>query len=864
MSGGGAANNSWTILTSEETVAETLRPFADGTKQHEESHTSAAGSGEKNQPGNNAESTAEGLPEEGSRVSEEKTADQSEDPNSDPPSVDACGTLGHGNEESRTEGLTQSCPELGSSSDSYTLLTPSLDGPPVSLLGTETLGGAEFSQAEEQLPQEETLHLQSKEKPYQEGKQSGISEESTAKGETEERRRKSILEQIGRKREEEEEVEEEFQVPQQEDDGVFSLNKCILAALILLGLGTIFFSGVFMDFDEEGDYATRELKDTVASRKPEWPSTGVPPGFDPNSSELLNKLAEGNQQISALQAQLQAKKEELKVAKEQAAEGAKERLLWEEVEKENRRLKTEIASLPALQKENDRMRKELESIPTLQKELETLRSTVTNRKPSSEASQTDQASTKHSTLPPSGQTEDGRQDTAASIGWKTWEGQRKDLKRDKYEMKKEKEKYSRNDRDERDLKKGDKMEKKEKQENGKREKKEVKLGKKEKQRDETKEWTLGESKKAKGARGEYGRTWKEKEGRKERKKEGDWEKRIFEKEHEGKRRTGKKEKEEWRGGKHHEHKPRGEMEWKKGKHGAKEKQQRKDWKDKGDESDPKGKDNIGKNHHKERKVKGEGKQWDSSKSQDKERTEKDERKQWNEYEQKSKNAKKEKKLKEKDETSEKFKIKEMKQKKHNADLEKDQSHSLNKRNEHKIPGDLGHKEEHLYVDRKPHHNHPKPSIGQPEYWLWQRERLQHDPNPPQQCDVLETCAQAEGLLPVPLSEFQSVLEAYLTKAEEAGVDGSKTSELRKLTLEFFKDGTFVHNQRSFQDFVDDLANILEDLVEGEDGVEEDSDLEDEMEAFEKEVLKRFSLPGGGEKEKRIKGEWRKENREERG
>lgn len=79
----------------------------------------------------------------------------------------------------------------------------------------------------------------------------------------------------------------------------------------------------------------------------------------------------------------QAKKEELKVAKEQAAEGAKERLLWEEVEKENRRLKTEIASLPALQKENDRMRKELESVPTLQKELETLRANVTNRKPSS-------------------------------------------------------------------------------------------------------------------------------------------------------------------------------------------------------------------------------------------------------------------------------------------------------------------------------------------------------------------------------------------------------------------------------------------------------------------------------------------------
>lgn len=76
----------------------------------------------------------------------------------------------------------------------------------------------------------------------------------------------------------------------------------------------------------------------------------------------------------------QAQKEELKVAKEQAAEGEEQRLLWEEVEKENSRLKTEIASLPVLQKENDRMKKELESVPALQKELETLRSTVTNLK----------------------------------------------------------------------------------------------------------------------------------------------------------------------------------------------------------------------------------------------------------------------------------------------------------------------------------------------------------------------------------------------------------------------------------------------------------------------------------------------------
>ncbi|XP_023187116.1 pre-B-cell leukemia transcription factor-interacting protein 1 isoform X3 [Xiphophorus maculatus] len=833
MSGGGAANNSWTILTSEETVAETLRPLAEGTKQHEESHTSATGPGEKNQPPNSAESAEERLPEEGYLVSEDQNADS----NSNPPSVDASGTLDH-------------------------------DGPPDSLLSTETLGGAEFSPAEEELRQEETLHLQNKEEPHQEGQQSGIGER-TEEGESVERRRKSLLEQIGRKEEEEEEeVEEEFQVPQRENDGVFSLNKCILAALILLGLGTVFFSGVFMDFDEESDYTTRELKDTEAPGKQEWLSPEVAPGLDHNSPQLLNKLAEGNQQISALQAQLQAQKEELKVAKEQAAEGEEQRLLWEEVEKENSRLKTEIASLPVLQKENDRMKKELESVPVLQKELETLRSTVTNLKLSPATSDADQASMKHSTSPPSDQTEDGRQDSAGPPGkqpWKTWGDQRqkKDPNKVKYEIndKKQQKGKDKSVRKEGDGERGDKMEwKKGKHEHGKLENDKDKPGKKKRQSDEASPWKQKELKKEKGGRGDDGRQLEDKEGRKELKEDRERKKGNFEKVHEQKEWKGK-EKDEWRGGKNRNQKLKGEMEWKKGKHGGKEKQERKDWKEKGDKKDPEWKDKIGK----EGKGKGERKQWDNSKSQGKERTGTDERKQWNEYERKSKNGKEEKKFRRKDETSEQFKIKEMKlkEKKHNVDWEKDQSHSLKKRNnEHEFPGNHGHKEEHLYGERKPHHTHPKPAVGQPEYWFQQRQRLQHDLKPLQQCDTLETCAQAEGLLPVSLSEFDSVLQTYLTKIEEAGVDGSKTSELRKIALEFFKDGMFVHNQRSFQDFVDDLSDILEDMVE--DGDEEDSDLEDEMEGFEKEVLKMFSLPGGREKEKRIKGEWRKENRQERG
>lgn len=72
-----------------------------------------------------------------------------------------------------------------------------------------------------------------------------MGEEKTGEEEKPEVRRRSLLaalEQI-RRTEEEEEGEEEFQLPRREDDSGFSVNKCILGAVILLGLGTIFFSG---------------------------------------------------------------------------------------------------------------------------------------------------------------------------------------------------------------------------------------------------------------------------------------------------------------------------------------------------------------------------------------------------------------------------------------------------------------------------------------------------------------------------------------------------------------------------------------------------------------------------------------------
>ncbi|XP_072250362.1 pre-B-cell leukemia homeobox interacting protein 1b isoform X2 [Leuresthes tenuis] len=956
MSGGGSSNNSWTILT-EETVAETLRPLAAGTEQHEESHTSAAGSGESSPPANGAES-AERLPAEDYLVSEE-TAEHSGDSGSHqhtsvpsavtetplPSSLEAAGASIQGSDvvsqaESLPEGSAQFSSDPDSSSDSYTLLTPPPSEPPVPPLSTETLGGAEF-------PQDETLHLQNGEELRPEGEESDqyprsgdlrkqavylvdqlvmdllsiwarrlrgkdvvdspldseVGEERTAKteqeGAPEERRKRSLLaalEQIGRREEEEEEDEGEFQVPRQEDDSGFSVNKCILGAIILLGLGTIFLSGVLMDLDEESDYTTRELKDAEAPGYQEWLNPEVPPlRVEGDSSELLNKLAEGSQQISVLQAQVQAQKEELKVGKEQAAEGAKERLHWEEVEKENSRLKTEMASLPVLQKENDRMKKELESVPALQKELETLRSAVTELKLSS-GSQTAQAEVKPSTPPPTGQPEDSRQETAGSTetqARKPWDGkkEKKDLKRDKYaigDKKQDKEKSVMKEGEKREFKDGGRKEwKKGKHEQGMPEKEKDKEGKQKKHSDGTKQWEEKNRKKEKAGRGDDGRPWKDKEGRKawteqsekkEKKEDKDWKRGKSDKMNEDKKSRGKAEKKDWQGGRDHGERHKGKEEFKerkKMKDGFKESGRERERKEK--EEMKEFKKDFGwrkkdsKDHAREGKEKGERKQWETGKNPGKERIGKDERKRGSEYESKSRNGKQDKEWKRKEEKLDQRNKKEeywkrggQKEKRQNEDWKKDKSHTLKNKDEQKLTESRGHKEEHLYGDQKPSHTHHRASVGQPEYWAQQRDRLRHDPRPPQQCDSLETCAQAERLLPVPLPEFQAILHTYLAKAEEAGVDNSKTEELKKLAAEFFKDGVFVHDQMSFQDFAEDVADMLEDLVEGENGGSDDSAIEEEMEGFEREVLKMFSVPGAREKEGGIKGEWRKESGQRRG
>uniref|UniRef100_A0A8C7YAU5 Pre-B-cell leukemia homeobox interacting protein 1b n=1 Tax=Oryzias sinensis TaxID=183150 RepID=A0A8C7YAU5_9TELE len=625
-------------------------------------------------------------------------------------------------------------------SDVQTLKARSADEPTASLLGTETLRSAEFEQDEEKSKGEEGLHLHSEEQLHQgdggtdhrttDLRDAGmhgapqlyhaaapdVGEETTEKTggvgeqqEQEETRRKSLLsalEQIGR-REEEEDEEEEFHMPQREDDSVLSLNKCILGAVILLGIGTIFFSGeLFRN-----------------------------PLYDGDGSELLNKLAKGNQQISVLQAQLQAQNEELKVARGQAAEGAKERQRWEEVEKENSRLKSEMASLPDLQSENERMKKELESVPALQKELETLRSTVTELKLTS--------------------------------GTKS---RRRVMEKKKQEPKDE-----------------DKWEwKKWKQERGTTDKPKEKEDRANRQSDGPQQLKEKDRKKERGERGQM-----EKSEKREWMEKKEWKKEKHVKVNQEKQWGGKKETTEWKGGKDH------------GQKDGKE-QRGKDWKEKGDTKERKkehgcrdasiknrgieGKGGVGVKHREDRKS-GEGKI-------------QNERKRRNEDERKSEKGKQEMEWKGKDEKMDQWKKKEENWKSDGA----------------------------------------KEKKRQPEYWARQRTRLQHDPRAPQHCGSLEACAQAERLRPVPLAEFESVLQNYLVKAKEAGVEESTREELRKLASGFFKDGVFMHTQMSFQSFAEDVADILEDFVEvGHEG-EEDSELEEEMEGFEMEVMEKFSKP----------------------
>ncbi|XP_037130189.1 pre-B-cell leukemia homeobox interacting protein 1b [Syngnathus acus] len=762
MSGGNGANSSWTIVSPEETAAETVRTLEEQTKHHEQDD------GSHSQPVNGAKPSS--LSMEAHQDAEERKADPSDDrgtdgPASAPSSVsDAPIPSGDVQSDVAPDGADQDA-----FSDSLSHDTPSPDEPSGSLMKAETLGGVELTRQEErhdgtweeERKQEgEESELLSKHTDSSE--QTGSDEERPEDTESERKRLLASLERIGRIAEEEDADEEEFQLPRQRaDDNMFSLNKCILGAVILVSLGTIWFSGVFMDLDEESGLSTRELSDLEEPGKQEWlRSETLPPPVDADNSALWTKLANGDQQISLLQAQLEAQMEELKAAEGQAAEGKTERLRWQE---ENTHLKSKVASLPVLEEENERLKRELETLPTLQRELETLRSTVSKL-----------------TVPPSGQPADRKLEEDKKA--KSDMGERKESKKS-----------------ERKERKDGKQAESGKRERGKSDKVKEGQGKWEEEKDWKKE-----------SRGDEGKTWKERDAKKERAEKT-----------ERKERKKDKHEKQWKG--------KEEEEWRKDKgettHKAKDK-----WRQKGNEGfEERGKEKNWKSHNGEKERGGERKRAEDGKQQPGKiddgkrgshhgKGDKDRRKDGNEH----------------------------KRKKDSGESKGDKSNS------HKYKfTDYHQHEENVWAERKAPQ---QSSADSADYWTQQRKRLHRKPKQPQHCHSQEACAQAEGLHPVSFPQFESVLHAYLAKAEQAGVDSSKRDELRKLASEFFRDGVFVHDRVNFRKFVKDVSDILEDMVEG-DG-EEDSDLEDEMEAFGKEALEKFLVAGGSEQRK---GEWRKES-----
>ncbi|XP_072304099.1 pre-B-cell leukemia transcription factor-interacting protein 1 isoform X2 [Eucyclogobius newberryi] len=137
-----------------------------------------------------------------------------------------------------------------------------------------------------------------------------------------------------------------------------------------------------------------------------------------------------------------------------------------------------------------------------------------------------------------------------------------------------------------------------------------------------------------------------------------------------------------------------------------------------------------------------------------------------------------------------------------------------------------------------HHSH-KQKPHQPDFWKDQEQKLNRNIRPQLGCRNVEDCAAKEGLYPVELSEFEELLEGYLSKLDDSSSSGGK-NKIRKLTAQFFENGVFIHDRMHFGDFAEEVADILEDAVDILEGHKDDNSLEEEMEEFEREALWKFA------------------------
>uniref|UniRef100_A0A8C1N435 Pre-B-cell leukemia transcription factor-interacting protein 1-like n=1 Tax=Cyprinus carpio TaxID=7962 RepID=A0A8C1N435_CYPCA len=221
------------------------------------------------------------------------------------------------------------------------------------------------------------------------------------------------------------------------------------------------------------------------------------------------------------------------------------------------------------------------------------------------------------------------------------------------------------------------------------------------------------------------------------------------------------------------------------------------------------------------------------------------REEWKRKHQEHKGEKKERgRKKEHDSRWKKDEDKRGKEWKHGKDKQKDHLKKYkeewdHKRDERRQERERRQKEKPWKAKPSKHHHHHHHE--QVDFWKHQEEKLRRNRRPAEGCHGTSNCADAEGLVPVKLVEFQDLLEVYLNKLD--GVPQESKESLSRLTAQFFSGGVFAHDRMLFSAFAEDVADILEDLADGLEDKQHDNDsLEEEMEEFEKEALLQFAAP----------------------
>lgn len=181
--------------------------------------------------------------------------------------------------------------------------------------------------------------------------------------------------------------------------------------------------------------------------------------------------------------------------------------------------------------------------------------------------------------------------------------------------------------------------------------------------------------------------------------------------------------------------------------------------------------------------------------------------------------------------------------KHKDHLKKYKEEWDHKKNERRLEREMRQKDKPWQAKQsKHHHHHHHHHHDHADFWKHQEEKLKRNQHPIKGCHGTDNCADAEGVVPVNLVEFQDLLDVYLSKLE--GVSEENKKALHRLTSQFFTGGVFIHDSMLFSEFAEDVADILEDLADdledGPNGHHSDS-LEEQMEEFEKDALLKFAI-----------------------